>query len=560
MNIQHGQYYTATHVPTQRACIIQQALAFWLPGILKSITFYLASTKPCLANAHAKNAALNLMENHSKSLEQQKIEPSRILKLALTQHQLKPTPEAPQELKMEPSIYKMTPQFSSLSRKTLILFLIEKPKHDWLFLSLSLVLYLHIIAGLSRKEANSTLITLKTILGSFIEAMKMFYPTAFPSKFVRHYHYSKLNQLSIELCVVQNVFCFIPTRILVQHVFTKKPPEAKHANHRFTTKTVNLYVSIQPKAFTPGSKAFFSLWGLDVIAADISDSKKLVQVEQAQNEPTGPSINLESLQEALMDIDEEMQLENNDYGPPVFSEYDLLIIWKVIRLTKLPTWLNCLSLTFGDASAEKQCSPRLQCDTQLMRTKPRENHPEMDPTPNHHMAFHVPKQLRAYGPANFLAAWHFEQINRILQKVPTNKKLTSNLAVLMESSDIPALVSKLGPLFCQQKKLRSLLGDMGNVSGEDIQVQEIETYKTNIRIPKYYTSESSFVNEQQGNFGRTYVPVPTRAKSHKYVKHVGLTFSNQASVGSSILENQVSALGSVNGKETRHFGQILKIL
>ncbi|KAI7939061.1 hypothetical protein MJO28_014640 [Puccinia striiformis f. sp. tritici] len=52
-----------------------------------------------------------------------------------------------------------------------------------------------------------------------------------------------------------------------------------------------------------------------------------------------------------------------------------------------------------------------------------ENHPEMDPTPNHHMAFHVPKQLRAYGPANFLAAWHFEQINRILQKVPTNKKL-----------------------------------------------------------------------------------------------------------------------------------------
>ncbi|KAI9627297.1 hypothetical protein KEM48_009923 [Puccinia striiformis f. sp. tritici PST-130] len=117
------------------------------------------------------------------------------------------------------------------------------------------------------------------------------------------------------------------------------------------------------------------LWGLDVIAADISDSKKLVQVgypvtedyfdedeweenlEQAQNEPTGPSINLESLQEALMDIDEEMQLENNDYGPPVFSEYDLLIIWKVIRLTKLPTWLNCLSLTFGDASAERFDQP-----------------------------------------------------------------------------------------------------------------------------------------------------------------------------------------------------------
>ncbi|POW10875.1 hypothetical protein PSHT_08559 [Puccinia striiformis] len=199
---------------------------------------------------------------------------------------------------------------------------------------------------------------------------------------------------------------------------------------------------------------------------------------------------------------------------------------------------------------------KLQCDTQLMRTKPRENHPEMDPTPNHHMAFHIPKQLRAYGPANFLAAWHFEQINRILQKVPTNKKLTSNLAVLMESSDIPALVSKLGPPFCQQKKLRSLLGDMGNVSGEDIQVQEIETYKTNIRIPKYYTSESSrssFVNNNKATLEE---PMYRYQPEQNHTN----TSSMLASVGSSILENQVSALGSVNGKETRHFSQILKIL
>ncbi|KNF01148.1 hypothetical protein PSTG_05503 [Puccinia striiformis f. sp. tritici PST-78] len=72
------------------------------------------------------------------------------------------------------------------------------------------------------------------------------------------------------------------------------------------------------------------LWGLNVIAADISDSKKLVQVgyplaedyfdgeeweenlEQTQNKPTCPSINMESLQEALMDINEKIQLENND--------------------------------------------------------------------------------------------------------------------------------------------------------------------------------------------------------------------------------------------------------
>ncbi|POW10870.1 hypothetical protein PSHT_08560 [Puccinia striiformis] len=103
----------------------------------------------------------------------------------------------------------------------------------------------------------------------------MFYPTAFPSKFVRHYHYSKLNQLSIELCVVQNVFCFIPTRILVQHVFTKKPPEAKHANHRFTTKTVNLYVSIQPKSFHSWIKSFLQREGVEELlqkSVDYSNS------------------------------------------------------------------------------------------------------------------------------------------------------------------------------------------------------------------------------------------------------------------------------------------------
>ncbi|POV94938.1 hypothetical protein PSTT_16553, partial [Puccinia striiformis] len=626
------------HHPTSSSFLVT-----WNPQVNHILS---ASTKPCLANAHAKNAALNLMENHSKSLEQQKIEPSRILKLALTQHQLKPTPEAPQELKMEPSIYKMTPQFSSLSRKTLILFLIEKPKHDWLFLSLSLVLYLHIIAGLSRKEANSTLITLKTILGSFIEGNENVLPNCFPINIL-----TALSLLQIEP-TIHRALCCPKCFLLYPH-----PHSGTTCLHKETARSRACQSSLYDKNGQPTRlystqnfhswiKSFLQREGVEellqksvdysnstpsTLRTDISDSKKLVQVgypvtedyfdedeweenlEQAQNEPTGPSINLESLQEALMDIDEEMQLENNDYGPPVFSEYDLLIIWKVIRLTKLPTWLNCLSLTFADwitlitiflpfaivemrkssqgsfvdawyhlamltkiamlYSTDENKAQRYLYHLVLYQSNITENHPEMDPTPNHHMAFHVPKQLRAYGPANFLAAWHFEQINRILQKVPTNKKLTSNLAVLMESSDVPALVSKLGPPFCQQKKLRSLLGDMGNVFGEDIQVQKIETYKTNMRIPPVLykrviailniqnrSSRYSFVNKQQGNFGRTHVPVPTRAKSHKYVKHVGLTFSNQASVGSSILEYQVSALGSVNGKETRHFSQILKIL
>jgi hypothetical protein len=41
------------------------------------------------------------------------------------------------------------------------------------------------------------------------------------------------------------------------------------------------------------------------------------------------------------------------------------------------------------------------------------------------MAFHMPKQFWGYGPVNFLAAWHFEQIDGILQKVPSNKKIST---------------------------------------------------------------------------------------------------------------------------------------
>ncbi|POW02939.1 hypothetical protein PSHT_11871 [Puccinia striiformis] len=38
---------------------------------------------------------------------------------------------------------------------------------NWTFLSLVLVVYLHIIAGLSIKEANTTLVTIKMILEGF---------------------------------------------------------------------------------------------------------------------------------------------------------------------------------------------------------------------------------------------------------------------------------------------------------------------------------------------------------------------------------------------------------
>ncbi|KAG0140670.1 hypothetical protein CROQUDRAFT_25628, partial [Cronartium quercuum f. sp. fusiforme G11] len=84
------------------------------------------------------------------------------------------------------------------------------------------------------------------------------------------------------------------------------------------------------------------------------------------------------------------------------------------------------------------------------------------------MAYHLPKQLETFGPANFLASWHFEQINGILQKCPTNNKLVeldftllkhagraSNLGVLLESLQFPPLMAKIAPLLSQKKKLRS---------------------------------------------------------------------------------------------------------
>ncbi|POW21879.1 hypothetical protein PSHT_01846, partial [Puccinia striiformis] len=49
------------------------------------------------------------------------------------------------------------------------------------------------------------------------------------------------------------------------------------------------------------------------LAEDYFDGEEWEEnLEQTQNKPTCPSINMESLQEALMDINEKIQLENND--------------------------------------------------------------------------------------------------------------------------------------------------------------------------------------------------------------------------------------------------------
>ncbi|CAH7690786.1 hypothetical protein PPACK8108_LOCUS26232 [Phakopsora pachyrhizi] len=49
--------------------------------------------------------------------------------------------------------------------------------------------------------------------------------------------------------------------------------------------------------------------------------------------------------------------------------------------------------------------------------------PDLSPTPNQHMAFHIPLQHANFGPSSSLACWQFEQFNGILQKTPNNGKL-----------------------------------------------------------------------------------------------------------------------------------------
>lgn len=56
---------------------------------------------------------------------------------------------------------------------------------------------------------------------------------------------------------------------------------------------------------------------------------------------------------------------------------------------------------------------------------------DLKPTPNQHMAFHVPFQFYHYGPSAYLAAWPFEQYNGILQKIPNNRKICKSVNSLI---------------------------------------------------------------------------------------------------------------------------------
>ncbi|KAH9823202.1 hypothetical protein DFH28DRAFT_922108 [Melampsora americana] len=85
----------------------------------------------------------------------------------------------------------------------------------------------------------------------------------------------------------------------------------------------------------------------------------------------------------------------------------------------------------------------------------------------------VAKNHFYYGPSAYLAAWQFEQYNGILQNVPNNRKIweldltmirqicrASNLAVALDSPDLPECVREVSPLMQCGKKLASAIGEV----------------------------------------------------------------------------------------------------
>ncbi|KNZ64683.1 uncharacterized protein VP01_1004g11 [Puccinia sorghi] len=315
-------------------------------------------------------------------------------------------------------------------------------------------------------------------------------------------------------------------------------------------------------------------------------------------------IDLTSLQEALMEIDQEIEDQHSSLNVTnIFSTEDLSTIRCIIGSTIIPSWLRP-SLLFGDTSSGKVClADWVTCFTTFMpfafvesqkskqsefvnswyhiamltklvmeyraeeiqnkyffhltsyRSNLNKNYPHLNPTPNHHMAFQIPKQLKNFGPANHLASWRFEQVKGILQKIQQKNKQAiraSNLVILMESPDLPPLLAKHSPLSTQKKKIQSLLGnimsDLHN-KGTNLCEESLAKFKFNFPVPPHLygqvlklmiqnhpNSQSNYINEQKGSFSSNNVPIPSVAKTIYHFKHMGLTYTDSSNSRSRTIE------------------------
>ncbi|KNZ49761.1 uncharacterized protein VP01_4806g1 [Puccinia sorghi] len=301
----------------------------------------------------------------------------------------------------------------------------------------------------------------------------------------------------------------------------------------------------------------FDVWCLKAVELKLKDKKpvqyKKPNTEDYFNEDTTNNYN-KMKDILLLKVYSIQQPLTSNSRSLLFCSKDLSKICWVIKHTDIPLWLNQHSPIFGDASAGKVCLAdwislfkifmsfaivelertaqhelvdswyHLEMLTDIAidyttdqnkvhqylyhltsyQSNIAESHSHLDPTPNKHMAYHFPKQLQSFGPANFLASLHFEKINGI-QQCPTNNKIVELDFTLLKHA---RRASNLDfPLIDSEKKLRSLI------------VMELLENIHNQTIRMKYV-----------------MPVPTFAKSIPHFKNLGLTYTDSFDKGSSSIK------------------------
>ncbi|MBW0473934.1 hypothetical protein O181_013649 [Austropuccinia psidii MF-1] len=319
-----------------------------------------------------------------------------------------------------------------------------------------------------------------------------------------------------------------------------------------------------------------------------------------ENDKNLDYLDLGALQEVFMEIDEvvdEFEGDNSNSLGPSLSTNDFFWIRSSISKFQLPSWLKRPSRDLGDPSAGKVRSAdwidlfkiiipfviiemkghhktffdafvhlarlsELAMDYEISEEKiliyiyhlvtycclVGEIYPELNQTPNNHVALHLPQQLWNFGPTNHLAAWHFEHINGILQRFPTIQKQNqidlamlscicqaSNLGIFMDSKDLPEILQKIEPVINNHKNLWSLVDEFSEENKKIEKKTQPKQMKDFLPKDLYYClielldlrkgNSWIYVNEQKGNFKKGEVPVPIVGKFVSSLKYRNMVFS-----------------------------------